>query len=142
MIIGPKSPAVSAHINSICDVKEIPYVDTYMDVDTKSSNINLYPSQSTLSKLLTTVVNRSEWIDFTVLYEAPFYIKHIAPILEERSSRGIVTVQPLLVGTNYRNILRRIKDMGSRSSNLIIACSIEHLTEILEKVLRRPIKKM
>lgn len=134
-IIGPKSPSVSAHISSICDVKEIPYIDTYMDIEAKSSNINLYPSQSTLSQLLSEVVNKSEWIDFTILYEAPFHIKYIAPILDDKSINRIVTVQPLHVGGNFRNVLRKIKDLGAKSENLIIACSIEHLNEILEQVI-------
>lgn len=133
-IIGPKSPAVSAHIGSICDVKEIPYIDTYMDVEAKSSNINLYPSQATLSQLLIEVVNKSKWIDFTILYEAPFHIKYIAPILDEKSINRVVTVQPLIVGESFRSVLRKIKDLGEKSTNLIIACSIEHLNEILEQV--------
>lgn len=133
-IIGPKSPSVSAHISSICDAKEIPYIDTYMDIEAKTSNVNLYPTQDTLSKLLIETVNRSEWIDFTILYEAPFYVKRIAPILEEKSFKGIITVQPLQVGSSFRNVLKKVKDMGSRSINIIIECSIEHLTEILEQV--------
>lgn len=133
-IIGPKSSAASAHISSICDAKEIPYIDTYMDIEAKSSVINLYPSQNTLTQLLITVLNVSEWNDYTVLYEAPFHIKYIAPILDVKSLSRVVTVQPLLVGSSFRTVLRRIKDMGSRTTNLIIACSIEHLNEILEQV--------
>lgn len=135
-IIGPKSPSVSAHISSICDAKEIPYIDTYMDIEAKTSNVNLYPSQDTLSKLLIEAVNKSEWIDFTILYEAPYYVKRIAPILGEKSFKGIITVQPLQVGSNFRSVLKRVIDMGSRSINIIIECSIEHLTEILEQVKR------
>lgn len=107
-----------------------------MDIEAKSSVINLYPSQSTLTQLLTTVLNVSAWNDFTVLYEAPFHIKYIAPILDVRSLSRVVTVQPLLVGTNFRAVLRRIKDLGSRSTNLIIVSSIAHLNEILEQALQ------
>lgn len=135
-IFGPKSPAPSAHASSICDAKEIPYIDTYMELDTetKSPNINFYPNLNVLSQLLVDVVNISEWNDFTVLYEAPHFIKRIAPLLEQKVNQGIITVQPLEVGTNFRKVLRKIKDLGTRSLNIIIECSIEHLMEIMEQV--------
>lgn len=136
VIFGPKALASSAHASSICDAKEIPYIDTYLELDTesKSPNINFYPSLSVLSQLLIDVVNQSEWRDFTILYEAPHFIKRIAPLLEQRINQGIITIQPLEVSTNFRKVLRKIKDLGSRSLNIIIECSIEHLQEILEQV--------
>lgn len=106
-----------------------------MDIEAKTSTVNFYPSQTTLSQLLIEIVNAYGWQDFTILYEAPFYVKRIAPLLEDRNNRaGIVTVQPLQVGTNFRRDLQKIKDMGSRSQNIIIESSIEHLSEILEQV--------
>lgn len=135
-IIGPQSPPASAHIASICDAKEIPYIDTYMDLDGKTSTINLYPSHETLSQLLIAVVNTYEWEDFTILYEAPHYIKRVAPLLEDHNNKpGIVIVQPLVVGegADNRRELQKTKDMKS-STNIIIECSIEHLPEILEQV--------
>lgn len=134
-IFAPKSPSASAHIASICDVKEIPYLDTYMDIEAKTTTINLYPSQSTLTQLLIDIVNKYEWTDFTILYEAPLYVKHIAPLLEDRNNKqGIVTIQPIEVGTNFRPILQKIKDMEDRSKNIIIESSIENLLEILDQV--------
>lgn len=135
-IFGPKSSPAAAHASSICDAKEIPYIDTYMELDTesKSSNINFYPSLSILSQLVADVVNVSAWQDFTILYEAPHFIKRIAPLLEQKVSKGIITVQPLEVGTDFRKVLRKIKDLGGRSMNVIIDSSIEHLQEILEQV--------
>lgn len=106
-----------------------------LDSETKSSNINFYPSLDVLSQLLIDVVNNSNWQDFVILYEAPYYIKRIGPLLEQRANRGIITIQPLEVGTNFRKSLRKIKELGSRSQNIIIECSIEHLKEILEQVI-------
>lgn len=106
-----------------------------MDIEAKSSTINLHPSHETLCQLLIEVVNKYEWQDFVILYEAPTYIKRISPLLEDRNSKpGIVTVQPIEVGTNFRSVLQKVKDMGSRSMNIIIESSIEHLFEILEQV--------
>lgn len=124
-------------IANICDAKEIPYIDTYMDIEAKTSRVNLYPSQITLSQLLIDIVNMYEWQDFTILYEAPFYVKRIAKLLEDRNNKaGVVTVQPLEVGSNFRKDLQKIKDMEGRSQNIIIESSIEHLTEIMEQVIR------
>lgn len=134
-IIGPRSPSASSHVASICDAKEIPYIDIYMDIEARTSSINLYPSQGTLSQLLIDVVNRYEWQHFTILYEAPLYVKRIASLLEDRNNKaGIVTVQPIEVDTNFRRNLQKIKEMGSRSQNIIIECSIDHLEEILDQV--------
>lgn len=106
-----------------------------MDTDAKTSSINLYPSRSTLSQLLIDIVDKYEWMDFTILYEAPLYVKYIAPLLEDRNNKqGIVTIQPIEVGTNYRPILQQIKDMEDRSKNIIIESSIENLSEILDQV--------
>lgn len=133
-IIGPKSPQSSTHLSNICDAKEIPYIDTYMNTEPKSSNVNLYPSQDMLAQMLIDVVNASKWEDFTILYEAPMYIKRLTPLLAEWNNRGVVTVQPIETGTNYRSILKRLKDINDQSNNFIIECSIEHLSEILEQV--------
>lgn len=106
-----------------------------MDIEAKTTTINLYPSQITLSQLLIDIVDEYQWTDFTILYEAPYYIKRIAPLLEYRNNRnGIITIQPIEVGTNFRPVLQKIKEMDDRSRNIIIESSIEHLTEILDQV--------
>lgn len=134
-IIAPKSPSASSHVASICDAKEIPYIDIFMDIEAKTSTVNLYPSQETLSQLLIDTVDAYNWQDFIVIYEAPSYIKRIARLLEDRSQKtGNVIVQPIEVGNNFRDILQKIKNMGDRGTNILIESSIEHLAEILEQV--------
>lgn len=106
-----------------------------MDIEAKTSTINMYPSHATITQLLIEIIDKYEWEDFTILYEAPYYVKRIAPLLEYRNKKpGIVTVQPIEVGTNFRKSLQNIKEMGSASSKIIIDCSIERLYEILEQV--------
>lgn len=106
-----------------------------MNVEAKTSTINLYPSHNTLSQLLIEVINQYYWKDFTILYEAPTYVKHIVPVLEDRNNKaGIVTVQPIEVGTNYRKALQKIKDMAEASTNIVIVSSTDYLNEILEQV--------
>lgn len=106
-----------------------------MDIEAKTTTINLYPSQETLSLLLMDIVDKYQWTDFTILYEAPYYVKRIARLLENRNDKnGIITIQPIEVGTNFRPVLQKIKKMDDRSRNIIIEASIEHLTEILDQV--------
>lgn len=134
-IIGPQAPSAASHVASICDAKEIPYIDTFMDLEGKTSTVNLYPSQETLSQLLIDVIDKYKWQDFVVIYEAPSYVQRIARLLEDRSQKaGKVIVQPVEVGTNFRFILQKLIDMGDRSQNILIESSIDHLSEILEQV--------
>ena len=108
-----------------------------MDIEAKTSTINLFPSQDTLAQLLIDLVDQYNWQDFVIIYEAPSYIKQISRLLEDRSKKsGNVIVQPVEVGTNFRDILKKLKDMGDRSKNILIECSVEHLSEILEQVTR------
>lgn len=114
-----------------------------MDIEGKTSTVNLYPSQETLSQLIIDVIEKYTWQDFTILYEAPSYVKRIARLLEDRNRKaGKVIVQPVEVGTNFRDILQKVKDMGSRSSNILIESSIEHLAEILEQVISNRLKSL
>lgn len=137
-IFAPRSAVASAQISSICDVKEIPYIDTHMDIYMKkSASINLYPSEEDLTQLLIDVVDQYEWEHLTVLYEAPFYSKRIDKFLEDRNDKpGSVSVQPLDVGQglDFHKVLHRVKELNDRSKNIIIESSIEHLSEILNQV--------
>lgn len=139
MIFAPKSPSASAHIASICDVKEIPFIDTYTDIFVKkAASINLYPSENDLSQLLIDVVEQYEWTHLTILYEAPFYSKRIGQFLEYRNDKvGKTAIQALEVGpnSNFRKVLQKIKNLDDQSMNIIIESSVEHLYEILEQVL-------
>lgn len=128
----------SAQVSSICDVKEIPYIDTYMDIYMKkSASINLYPGEDDLNQLLIDVVQQYEWTHLTILYEAPFYSKRISKFLETRSELPYnIAVQPLDVGpgSNFHKELFKVKELNERSKNIIIESSIEHLSEILNQV--------
>lgn len=106
-----------------------------MDIEAKTSTINLFPSQDTLAQLSIDLVDQYNWQDFVIIYEAPSYIKQISRLLEDRSKKaGNVIVQPVEVGTNFRDVLKKLKDMGDRTRNILIECSVEHLSEILEQV--------
>lgn len=107
-----------------------------MDIEAKTSTVNVYPSQETLSQLLIDVVDKYGWQDFTILYEAPSYIARLARLLEDRNRKaGNVIVQPIEVGTSFRHVLQKIKDMDSRSTNILIESSVEHLGEIMDQVI-------
>lgn len=137
-IFAPKSPATSAHIASICDVKEIPYIDTYRDIFTKkAASINLYPSETDLSQLLIDVVDQYQWKDLAILYEAPFYSKRIGEFLENRNDRGgNIAIQPLEVGpqADFHKALHKIKALDAQSKNIIIESSVENLEQIMTQV--------
>lgn len=123
---------------SICDVKEIPFFDTYRDIFTKkAASINLYPSEGDLAQLLIDLVDQYQWTDLTILYEAPFYSKKIGTFLEYRNDKpGNIAIQPLEVGpqADFHKALRKIKNLEAQSKSIIVESSVENLPEILKQV--------
>lgn len=68
-IIGPQNTQSALHVQSICDAKEMPHIETRWDPVNKMSSINLYPEPLTLGKVFVDLVAVFEWKSFTILYE-------------------------------------------------------------------------
>ncbi|CAG0882870.1 unnamed protein product, partial [Cyprideis torosa] len=53
VVFGPQSPNVAAHVQSICDAKEIPHIETRWDshaTDANTYSLNLYPHPASLGE--------------------------------------------------------------------------------------------
>lgn len=115
---------------------EIPFIDTRYDVYSTIPIINMYADPSALAQMVTDLVQAAEWQSFTILYETPEWLPHLAKLLVLYDPKGdTVTVKRIDVGLptkNYRAVLREVK----MSSNvcIIVECSIESLGEILKQV--------
>lgn len=68
-VIGPQSAQNSLHVQSICDAKEMPHIETRWDPITKMPTLNIYPDPPTLAKVFVDIVKAFEWKSFTILYE-------------------------------------------------------------------------
>lgn len=51
VILGPQSPTTASHVQSVCEVLNVPHIETKWDFRSSQGNflINLYPHPSTLS---------------------------------------------------------------------------------------------
>lgn len=134
-IVGPSDEKSAVHAGNICDTMEIPFIDTRYDVFSTIPIINMYPDPSTLTQMVTDLVQAAEWQSFTILYENPDWLPHLSKLLELYDPKGdTVTVKRIDVGLptkNYRAVLRETK--MSPDNCVIIECSIESLSEILKQ---------
>lgn len=133
-VFGPKSPQTAMHVQSICDAKEMPHIETRSDVYTQQPTINLHPHPLTIQNLFIDLINAFEWTDFTILYESAPWLSHVQDLLKLYDPKGYtITLRQLDLNLNndYRNVLRRVKH--SQNHNIIIDCSIDILPEVLKQ---------
>lgn len=57
------------HVQSICDAKELPHIETRWDPVNKMASINTFPDPHTLSNVFSDLVKAFEWESFTIIYE-------------------------------------------------------------------------
>lgn len=69
VIIGPSAPSSAHHAQSVCDNKEMPYIDTRFDFPSSQPVINMHPDPNSLAKFYLDMVTTWSWKKFTVLYE-------------------------------------------------------------------------
>lgn len=139
VIFGPQSASSAYHAMNICDAKEIPYINAYMDEDaaSKSTILNIYPNLDSLTQLLLDYVNAARWERFTILYESPLWLRRVANILEINKRLGNqINVRNLDYTTNneFRPTLQDVRD--SDDANIILECSIESLPLILRQAMQ------
>lgn len=135
-IFGPKSKAASTHVSNICDAKEIPFIDTYFDMQAKRSVVNLYPSHETLGTLLMDIVDAWEWKEFAILYESPSWLSRISGLLEVHNNNdNRIFIYRLVLGQpEFRAVLNKVK--VSRVSRIVIQCSVDLLPEVMKQALQ------
>lgn len=70
-IIGPSSSTTSMHVQSICDVFDIPHIETRWDsaLQQPEISINLHPHPSVLALAFLDLVKYLQWKHFCVVYE-------------------------------------------------------------------------
>lgn len=136
-MFGPETEISAYHARYICDVKEMPYIETRWEAEPKLSVINMHPAQDSLSQMLADVITSSSWESFTILYESPMWLARANQLLEFYDPKEHqFTIRQLDGGNednkNYRPILQLVKQ--SKESNIILECSTENLKEILDQV--------
>lgn len=135
-IFGPSSIHSSIYIQSICDRKEIPHIETHWNVKMKRTNcmVNLYPHPDGLSYAAVDLIKAFHWHKVIVLYENTDSLSRIDPILQlsGHDERNIIIKQlESDISGNFRPLLTAIKKTGE--TNFVIDCSIGILEEVLRQ---------
>ncbi|XP_055684018.1 glutamate receptor ionotropic, kainate 2 isoform X2 [Lutzomyia longipalpis] len=134
-IIGPQTPTSAVHVQSICDAKEMPHIETRWEpVPNGMPSLNIHPHAQTLSRVFVDLIHAFDWKSFTILYENAPYLVPMADLLKLYDPKGhTITVRQLDLGLqdNYRAVLRRVK--MSDDKNIIIHCSATILPEVLKQ---------
>ncbi|XP_067617877.1 glutamate receptor ionotropic, kainate 2 isoform X2 [Eurosta solidaginis] len=134
-VFGPTTNMAAKHAMSICDAKELPFIDTRWDFGVQMPTVNLYPHASKLTLVLKDLVIALEWSDtFTVIYETGEFLPLANELLQMYGTTGpTITVRRYELDLNgdYRNVLRRIKNSGDYS--FVVIGSMETLPEFFKQ---------
>ncbi len=71
-IFDPFDGHISHHIQSICDAKDIPHIETRWEFKNNRNDpesINLFPKTSLLTKAYVDIVKAWNWEHFAIVYE-------------------------------------------------------------------------
>lgn len=110
-IFGPDSDENAYAIQSVCDTKEVPHIESRWDAKQERGGclVNLFPHSNILSKILVDLVNLLNWKGFTVLYEDDDSLQKISEILKLYDNQGrTIAIKQLdkFRSGNYRQVGR------------------------------------
>ncbi|GLV43975.1 Kainate-type ionotropic glutamate receptor subunit 1D [Carabus blaptoides fortunei] len=138
-IFGPSSKSSSLHVQSICDTKEMPHVETMCNFHQHrgSCQVNIYPHPPVLARLFVDIVKSLKWKSFTIIYETGDSLPRISELLKlSGTKRYSITLKQLdsMYTGSYRTALKEVKNSGE--INFIIDCSITILNEVLKQAMQ------
>ncbi|XP_037081492.1 LOW QUALITY PROTEIN: glutamate receptor ionotropic, kainate 2-like [Pollicipes pollicipes] len=134
-IFGPDLEPASGHVQSICDAKAIPHVQTHMR-DTsvqKHFSINLHPHPGALSKAYADILEMNHWPVFAVLYEDNESLLRLQQVLKlpQFDNQFQMSVRQLPADGHYRHVLKSVMD--SKVRHVVLDCSAGHVHTVLKQ---------
>ncbi|KAK9882219.1 hypothetical protein WA026_019733 [Henosepilachna vigintioctopunctata] len=138
-IFGPQNIKNFDAVQSVCNAKDIPVIQTRWNVRPlrDSTVINNYPHPSVLSKAYLDFVRVWNWKRFAILYDNDESLKRINDILQltlYREYNIIVRRLDQYNTGNYRNVLRELADHDM--TNFFIDCRLGFLQDLLQQFLQ------
>lgn len=123
-------------IQSLCDDKEIPVIQTIFDTEHERDccSINLFPHAPILARAFADVVKKWNWDSFTIIYENQASLAKVTEMLKIYNTTGhTVVLRQLYTSGNgdYRKALKDIWRSGQK--NIVLDCSTENLNEVLKQ---------
>ncbi|KAK9880188.1 hypothetical protein WA026_010060 [Henosepilachna vigintioctopunctata] len=113
---------------------EIPHLETRWDyrLRRESCLVNLYPHPITLSKAFVDLVKSWAWKSFTIIYENNEGLVRLQELLKAHGPSDYpITVRQLSVGSDYRPLLKQIKN--SAESHIVLDCTPEKIYDVLKQ---------
>ncbi|XP_044732050.1 glutamate receptor ionotropic, kainate 2-like isoform X2 [Chrysoperla carnea] len=119
-LFGPTAGLSSGYVQSMCDLMEIPHIETRRDhlPNRGTCMINLHPYPPTLARVYSDLVHVMKWTSFTILYDTDESLPRINALLKLYDPKGYsVVVRKLDIYNgdgNIRSILKEVKENGER----------------------------
>ncbi|KAK4881574.1 hypothetical protein RN001_004893 [Aquatica leii] len=123
-------------VQSLCDEKEIPVIQTIFDTEHERDccSINLYPHAPILAKAFADVVKRWNWDSFTIIYEDQASLAKVTEMLKIYNTTGHTVVLRQLYTSGNGDFRKALKDIWrSGQKNIVLDCSTENLNEVLKQ---------
>ncbi|XP_011185912.1 glutamate receptor ionotropic, kainate 2 isoform X1 [Zeugodacus cucurbitae] len=131
-IFGPSSRQTSAHLLTVCDAKDVPYM--YPHMSDHVEGFNLYPNPLDLARILHNVIDLFKWTRFIFLYESSDYLSILNGLMSFYISDGpLINVlrYDLKLNGNYKAVLRRVRK--SEDGQIVVVGSTPSVAELLRQ---------
>ena len=134
-MIGPNSPTSSKFVQSLCDVMEMPQVETHWDSGQKRSNchINVHPYPPSVERLFVDVIRAWSWEKFTVIYDDEDSLSKLNELLVFGNKDVQIKIRQLELDSvrSYRAFLNGLKLL--EENRFVLICSLGVLEEYLKQ---------
>ncbi|RZC36839.1 Lig chan, ANF receptor and/or SBP bac 3 domain containing protein [Asbolus verrucosus] len=136
-ILGPSLEHNSRTVQSICDEKDIPYLDVRWVDEPRTPIINFYPSQSVLTQVYIDIITAWGYKDFVILFDDTESLKRVARFLsmyEDKSHKIVLRQLDRYRSGDYSSVLKELRKSGA--THFVLDCSLEVLKDVLEQAQR------
>ena len=131
-IFGPRSVEASTHVQSTCEVLNIPHLETRFDYRLEPANhsTNLYPKPTSLGIAFRDLVREKNWKNLAILYEENDALVRVQELLKDiEFTKGKKIVIRQFETEEYRKVFKEIGKMGI--SNVILDVGRERMQAVL-----------
>lgn len=130
-IFGPQSIETSTHIQSTCEVLNMPHLETRWDFRLEPANhsTNLYPQPKSLGQAFRDLVKLKNWKNFAILYEENDALVRVQEVLKDPELRQKKIVVRQFETEEYRKIFKEVGKLGIR--NIILDVPRDHIHAVL-----------
>eukprot|EP00057_Strongylocentrotus_purpuratus_P014630 XP_011669104.1 PREDICTED: glutamate receptor ionotropic, kainate 2 isoform X2 [Strongylocentrotus purpuratus] len=135
-VFGPTSLQDSLAVQSVCDVMDIPHIQTHWEPKPHlpgQSTIYMHPSNDIVSRAIRDLVKAFRWKKISIIYDDFNGLTRLKDVLMESMHRDIELTIYYTKSMPFGTMMKRIKSSGA--NHIIIDCSRKSLIQLLEKIL-------